>query len=70
VADIEPAAELPLFGGQSASDYSVRIYHAPPPDEQARFQARVAVPQGRQPDGWAVLREAINQASPPSAESR
>jgi hypothetical protein len=70
IADIEPAAELPLFNGQAVGDYSVRIYHAPPHDEQVRFQTRVAVPRGRRPDWWAVLRDALNQALPPPAEPR
>ena len=70
VADIEPAAELPLFTGQAAGDYSVRIYHAPPHDEQVRFQTRVAVPRGGRLDWWEVLRDALNEVLPPTGKPR
>ncbi len=38
--------DLPLFGGQEASDLSVRIYHAPPDDARVRFETRVPVAGG------------------------
>jgi len=64
IADIEPNAELPLLTGQAVSDYSVRIYHAPPHDEQVRFQTRVPVPPGAAPDHWEMLRDALNKVLP------
>ena len=68
IADIEPTAELPLLSGQAVSDYSVRIYHAPPHDEQVRFQTRVPVPPGGVPDYWQVLRDALNRVLPPGQQ--
>jgi hypothetical protein len=65
IADIEPTADLPLFRGQAASDYSVRIYHAPPHDEQVRFQTRVLALPGADPDYRQVLRDALNKVLPP-----
>ncbi len=64
VADIEPAADLPLYAGEEAGDYSVRIYHAPPHDEKVRFQTRVAVRRGRKADYWELLRDALNRVLP------
>jgi hypothetical protein len=65
IADIESAAELPLFGGEAMGDYQVRIYHAPPEDAEVRFQVRVPVPRGARLDYWLVLRDALNRALPP-----
>ena len=65
IAHIEPTADLPLLRGEAGSDYSVRIYHAPPHDEQVRFQTRVLVPPGAAPDYWQVLRDALNKVFPP-----
>jgi hypothetical protein len=70
LADIEPAADLPLFPGEGARDCSVRIYHGSPHEGQVRFQTRVAlVPKGK-PDWWLVLRDALNQVLPPPGKPR
>jgi hypothetical protein len=70
LADIEPAAELPLYPGERPRDYSVRIYHGSPHDRQVRFQTRVARAGSARPDWWAVLRDALNQVLPPAAKRK
>ncbi len=68
IADIEPALDLPLFGGQEASDLSVRIYHAPPDDARVRFETRATVVRGAAPDYWEVLWDALKVL--PAGQSR
>ena len=65
LADIEPAAELPLYPGERVRDYSVRIYHSAPHEQQVRFQTRVALGARAKPDWWVLLRDALNQVLPP-----
>jgi hypothetical protein len=61
IAEIEPATELPLRPGESGRDHTVRIYHPPPYDAKVRFQARLPVPAGAQPECWELLRDALNR---------